>query len=675
RQAVEAIGFAEPVVHVEGTEVAFLRKQAPEDATDPAPVHEDPLRVTWDGDFRGLHSLGLVNRAIGLELLARGHDLGLADDGPSPAGDADAPPDPQLADRLGRNPIGGPAQVHVMHRWPPRAEFQPHARRVLMQPWEYGSLPRSWLPLLAAVDEVWAYSRSVRDAYLRAGMPHGRVHVIPLGVDPQAFHPGIEPLPLPPGPRFRFLFVGGTIFRKGIDVLLDAYSRAFGPGDGIGLVIKDMGVGTFYQGQTAGDRIAALREQGYPIEYLSRDLSGPELAGLYTACDCLVHPFRGEGFALPVAEAMACGLPVIATGAGPVTDYADHDTAFLLPARSCEFAENRVGDLETLARPWLHEPDRDALVDLLRLVAADPQAARRKGIAASAHIRGRFTWSHTADAVERRLRALAGQGPRMVGGVSQPRDGREGRQYEPQINTDEHRSGEGEGSEGRNGDGDGDGEREGKEGRVGAAGMQGLVSELEPAGGESGSPNLNSESESESNLCSSVSICGSIPPPVPIRGSIPPPVPICGSIPPPVPICGVKRASVSLTMIVRDEEENLPTCLGSVAGLFDEIVVVDTGSRDRTAEIARGFGARVFDFVWVDDFAAARNAALARARGDYAFWLDADDVVEPDERARLERLLKALSKDEPEQAAYVVRCACDPEPDGRGGNTVVDHIR
>ncbi len=62
-------------------------------------------------------------------------------------------------------------------------------------------------------------------------------------------------------------------------------------------------------------------------------------------------------------------------------------------------------------------------------------------------------------------------------------------------------------------------------------------------------------------------------------------------------------------MIVRDEQENLPRCLGSVAGLFDEIVVVDTGSRDRTREIAREFGARVFDFVWVDDFAAARNAA------------------------------------------------------------------
>src|SRR5262249_19082213 len=66
------------------------------------------------------------------------------------------------------------------------------------------------------------------------------------------------------------------------------------------------------------------------------------------------------------------------------------------------------------------------------------------------------------------------------------------------------------------------------------------------------------------------------------------------------------KASVSLTMIVRNEEQNLPRCLESIRGVFDEIVVVDTGSTDSTKEIAAGFGARVVDFAWIDDFAAAR---------------------------------------------------------------------
>jgi glycosyltransferase involved in cell wall biosynthesis len=134
-----------------------------------------------------------------------------------------------------------------------------------------------------------------------------------------------------------------------------------------------------------------------------------------------------------------------------------------------------------------------------------------------------------------------------------------------------------------------------------------------------------------------------------------------------------RTASVSLTVIARDEEKNLPKCLESVRGIFDEIVVVDTGSVDRTREVAREFGAKVFEFAWVDDFAAARNAALGHATGDCVFWLDADDVIEPDQREKLRVLLDRLRKGE--EAAYVVRCACDPGADGSGGETVVDHIR
>jgi GT2 family glycosyltransferase len=139
------------------------------------------------------------------------------------------------------------------------------------------------------------------------------------------------------------------------------------------------------------------------------------------------------------------------------------------------------------------------------------------------------------------------------------------------------------------------------------------------------------------------------------------------------PTPGEQRARVSLAMIVRDEEENLPACLASVQGLFDEIVVVDTGSTDHTGVIAREFGAHVSAFAWCDDFAAARNAALEQATGDYVFWLDADDRLEPPEAEKLRVLLGRLSTHRPE--AYVVRCACDSGPGGSGSPTVVDHIR
>ena len=99
----------------------------------------------------------------------------------------------------------------------------------------------------------------------------------------------------------------------------------------------------------------------------------------------------------------------------------------------------------------------------------------------------------------------------------------------------------------------------------------------------------------------------------------------------------MSEPAISLCMIVRDEAASLPACLASVAGVVDELVVVDTGSRDATAELARRAGARVVEWAWRSDFAAARNRSLEAARGDWALVLDADEtLLEPDlARARL----------------------------------------
>ena len=88
-------------------------------------------------------------------------------------------------------------------------------------------------------------------------------------------------------------------------------------------------------------------------------------------------------------------------------------------------------------------------------------------------------------------------------------------------------------------------------------------------------------------------------------------------------------ASITLCMIVRDEEAMLARCLGSTREAVDEMVIVDTGSRDATKRLAAEAGARVFDFVWCDDFAAARNEALRHSHGDWVLVLDADERLTP----------------------------------------------
>lgn len=104
------------------------------------------------------------------------------------------------------------------------------------------------------------------------------------------------------------------------------------------------------------------------------------------------------------------------------------------------------------------------------------------------------------------------------------------------------------------------------------------------------------------------------------------------------------RATLGLAMIVRDEEKNLGRCLESVRDCFDEIVVVDTGSTDRTKQIAASFGAKIHDFVWIDDFSAARNFAFSKSSTDFTMWLDADDVLKPEDAARLMGLRRTLGQ-------------------------------
>ena len=104
-------------------------------------------------------------------------------------------------------------------------------------------------------------------------------------------------------------------------------------------------------------------------------------------------------------------------------------------------------------------------------------------------------------------------------------------------------------------------------------------------------------------------------------------------------------ASVSLCMIVKNEEDVLERCLESAAGLADEIIIVDTGPIDRTREIAARFTDRIFDFPWQDDFSAARNESFSHASMDYCLWLDADDLLLEEDQTAFLALKETLDPD------------------------------
>lgn len=104
-------------------------------------------------------------------------------------------------------------------------------------------------------------------------------------------------------------------------------------------------------------------------------------------------------------------------------------------------------------------------------------------------------------------------------------------------------------------------------------------------------------------------------------------------------------STISLCMIVRNEEKNIERCLKSAAGLVDEIIVIDTGSEDRTKDICKKYEVRIFDFEWKDDFAAARNFSIEKATGDWILWLDADEELQIQDAQALKDCLQNKKED------------------------------
>ena len=383
------------------------------------PARERPLLV-WEGEMQTLNSMSIINREIG-RILAASEELQIVfrpdEAQPEPFVVSDPRFEPVRA-HIDRTPVT--SDVFVRHPCgDPSFERPPTERYVQIQPWEYGALPARWVEAMRqSVDEVWCPSNYVRDLYVAAGFDPANVLVVPNGVDPHIFSPGPSGgYDLGTEKGYKFLFIGGTLERKGIDVLLDAYLDAFTPDDDVALIVKDFGLGGFYRMVSQREKIFKAQQRiGSPqIVYNDRDLTTEQLVSLYRSCDCLAFPYRGEGFGMPILEAMACGLPVIVTAGGASEDFVDDSTGYRVPARRRSIGD-RVYDVKLCAEGWLLEPDRAAVAQTMRRLYERREEGREVGARASARARTDFTWERAAARVIARVNALRQGQPLQASG-------------------------------------------------------------------------------------------------------------------------------------------------------------------------------------------------------------------------------------------------------------------
>lgn len=360
---------------------------------------KEKLNIVWEGSQFVHHSLALINREHSYNILK----TGLANLTIVPYEDETFEPNSQKLEILKENDIRYKEDVDdyiarlpyvwIRHQWPPKADPPKGAKWIIMQPWEYSKLRKDFVEIFNSADEVWTPSLFSRNSFINSGVESDKVQIIPNGIDPNLFKPFGPKYDLKTEKSLKLLYVGGTTWRKGFDILLDSYSTLFNSKADITLVVKDMGVGTFYNGQTSEDKIREIQNNPEKPEiiYINEELNEDEMAALYRACDILVSPYRGEGFSLPTLEALASGLPVIVTKDGATEDFTNENFAIYIDSKEINIG-NEIDGYELAGEATVLEPDKEHLMKIFKTIYERPNMIYSMGIIAQSFARTKMTW-------------------------------------------------------------------------------------------------------------------------------------------------------------------------------------------------------------------------------------------------------------------------------------------
>ncbi|NDA46445.1 MAG: glycosyltransferase [Alphaproteobacteria bacterium] len=363
-----------------------------------------PLQFRIEGPFETSYSLAIINRHLAFALdEAQPGSVGLwATEGP---GDYNPDPDliaqdPRLPSLWYRGMQAPSSEIVIRNLYPPRVHDMQGKLNLLHFYWEETSLPATYVAdFNRSLNGILAPTHFVKKI-LRDNGVFIPIAVIGVGVDHMktqelAFYRGNL------GKGFRFLHVSSAFERKGLDLLIDAFARSFTRDDDVILIIK-----TFANPHNRVHELIALARASYdscpPIHVIEEELSAGQILDLYARCDCFVSATRGEGFGLPMAEAMLQDLPVIVSAATGHADFCTPQTAFIIEHEP-QLSRSHMGLSDSL---WA-EPDLDDLIAHLRKVyLASPEERHIHRDQAKHILLTHFTWSNCAKRIRDFVSAL-----------------------------------------------------------------------------------------------------------------------------------------------------------------------------------------------------------------------------------------------------------------------------
>jgi glycosyltransferase involved in cell wall biosynthesis len=268
---------------------------------------------------------------------------------------------------------------------------------VAVTTWETDGVPKQWLLPLRAMDHVVVFSEFNRGTFTAAGARN--VHVVPHGVDCARFNPGVEPMFQKRDGVFSFGMNIDWNERKCPLEALRAYFTAFGKNDGVALILKAGARGEKGGAETLARAVEMCRRETgksraetAPVYMVSSVLPGEDMPSFYTSLDCLLAPSHCEGWNLCASEAMAAGVPVVATDWGGNTEYMTKDNSWLLDYKLVDIRPANAPNLPLYHGQKWAEPSFDHLVETMLEARANPAAARERGKRARISMESLWTW-------------------------------------------------------------------------------------------------------------------------------------------------------------------------------------------------------------------------------------------------------------------------------------------
>ena len=250
----------------------------------------------------------------------------------------------------------------------------------------------------AKISKVWTFSRFNYDYWTQDGLPADRMDIMPFGIDTDLFSSEGDRAEIKNRKKFMFLTNGDFTERKNFEGLVEAFVTEFSGKDDVCLVVKTHFGGFTRQHKEACKRklkdiVMRFNPTDPPLVLFCGDkLADSDMPLLYRAADCFVLASRGEGLGLIYAEAMACGVPCIASNFGGMTDFITEKNGWLVPCeiRTIDDTEYIRKCLVALNHKWAH-PDMTALKSYMQFAYMNPDICKEKGRQGREDIE-KYTW-------------------------------------------------------------------------------------------------------------------------------------------------------------------------------------------------------------------------------------------------------------------------------------------